>query len=172
LLGLLENSQDGRIINVSSNSHQLNAKPKFNDLQLEKGYNPLTAYGNAKLYLIWITQHLSNELKRNGITTITANTMHPGAVASNFGVESNLGSVLNFIGKLVRPLFKTTEQGADTIVYLASSEEVKSSSGHYFVNRKQAKVAGIYHSIGNENLIWDYCGEQTEAYAGSGHNFF
>src|SRR5690606_22002491 len=44
LLGLLKKSNDGRIINVASNSHQLNAKPDFNDLELKSNYNPLVAY--------------------------------------------------------------------------------------------------------------------------------
>lgn len=164
LLDLLKKSQEARIINVSSNSHKLNAKPNFDDLQLEKNYNPLIAYGNAKLFLIWITQHLATELKQQGINNVTVNTMHPGAVASNFGVNSNLGSVLNFIVKLVRPLFKTVEQGADTIIYLASSNEVKNSSGHYFVNRKQAKVADKYYTAKNEKCVWNSCEQQTKAF--------
>jgi NAD(P)-dependent dehydrogenase (short-subunit alcohol dehydrogenase family) len=164
LLDILKNSYDGRIINVSSNSHKLNAKPDFDDLSLEKGYNPLRAYGNAKLFLIWITQHLSQTLNQQGIKSITANTLHPGAVATNFGVESNLGTVLNFIVKLARPLFKTPEQGADTIVYLATSSEVNNSSGKYFVNRKQVSVAEKYYSEKNEKAVWDYCMENTKAF--------
>jgi NAD(P)-dependent dehydrogenase (short-subunit alcohol dehydrogenase family) len=148
---------DSRIINVASNSHKLNAKPDFNDLSLEKGYNPLRAYGNAKLFLIWITQHLSKTWN------LTANTVHPGAVATNFGVESNLGPVFNFIAKLARPLFKTPEQGADTIVYLATSGEVNNISGQYFVNRKQAIVADKYYSEQNEKAVWDYCMENTKS---------
>lgn len=164
LLDSLKKSNDGRIINVSSNSHKLNAKPTFNDLQLEKNYNPLNSYGNAKLFLIWTTQQLTKKLQQQGINNITANTMHPGAVASNFGVNSDLGGVLNIIGKLARPFFKTVEQGADTIVYLASSDEVKNISGKYFVNRKQAKVADKYYTENNEKLIWNYCEQQTKKY--------
>ncbi|HEY5745476.1 MAG TPA: SDR family NAD(P)-dependent oxidoreductase [Chryseolinea sp.] len=164
LLDMLKNSYDGRIINVSSNSHKLNAKPDFDDLSLEKGYNPLKAYGNAKLFLIWITQHLTQTLNQQGIKNITANALHPGAVATNFGVESNLGAVLNFIAKVARPLFKTPEQGADTIVYLATSSEVNNSSGKYFVNRKQAIVAEKYYSKKNEKSVWDYCIENTRAF--------
>ncbi|SEW44033.1 NAD(P)-dependent dehydrogenase, short-chain alcohol dehydrogenase family [Chitinophaga sp. YR573] len=164
LLDILKNSNDGRIINVSSNSHKLNAKPDFDDLSLEKGYNPLRAYGNAKLFLIWITQHLSQTLKQQGIKSITANTVHPGAVATNFGVESNLGAVLNFIAKLARPLFKTPEQGADTIVYLATSGEVNNISGKYFVNRKQASVTETYYSEKTEKAVWNYCMENTKVF--------
>jgi len=161
LMDLIKKSPDGRVINVSSNSHKLNARPDLGDIDLQQHYEPLRAYGNAKLFLIWITQHMAAQLQEQGIRNVTVNTMHPGAVATNFGAESNLGAVLNFIAKLARPLFKTPEQGADTIVYLATSAEVAHTSGKYFVNRKQAKVADKYYSAQNEKTIWDYCLEQT-----------
>src|SRR5690606_5570040 len=117
LLDVLKKSEVGRIINVSSNSHQLNAKPYFNDIELKSNYNPLAAYGNAKLFLIWMSQHLAGKLIKDDFKNITVNTLHPGAVATNFGMDSNLGGLLNFFGKLARPFFKTPEQGAETIIY-------------------------------------------------------
>jgi len=164
LLDLVKKSVDGRIINVSSNSHQLNAKPDFNDLELRNKYNPLHAYGNAKLFLIWISQYMCKSLERQGVRNVTVNTMHPGAVKTNFGVDSNLGPVLKFISKLIRPFFKTPEQGADTIVYLATSGEVNNVSGKYFVDRKQAKVAEKFYSEEREKAIWDYCMTETKAF--------
>jgi len=157
LLSLLKKSDDGRIINVSSNSHQLNAKPDFDDLELKNNYNPLTAYGNAKLFLIWISQYLAEALIQGDYGNVTVNTLHPGAVATNFGVNSNLGGLLNFFGKLARPFFKTPEQGAETILYLATSEDVKSSSGKYFENKKIKTASQKYYSQQNEQLVWDYC---------------
>ncbi|RQP09667.1 MAG: SDR family NAD(P)-dependent oxidoreductase [Parapedobacter sp.] len=157
LLDVLKKSDDGRIINVSSNSHQLNAKPIFNDLELINNYNPLTAYGNAKLFLIWNSQHLAEKLIQGGYGNVTVNTLHPGAVATNFGVNSNLGGLLNFFGKLARPFFKTPEQGAETILYLATSEDVKSISGKYFENKKIKPASPKYYSQQNEQLVWDYC---------------
>lgn len=163
LLDLLKNSPDGRIINVSSNSHKLNAKPDFSDLQLERGYDPLRAYGNAKLFLIWLTQQLSKQLKRQGIDNVTVNAVHPGAVATNFGVESNLGSVLKVMAKLARPFFRTAEQGADTLIYLASSDAVNGKSGLYFVDRKPANVTTTYYTEEREQLIWDHCRQLTKS---------
>lgn len=160
LLDLLKKSNDGRIINVSSNSHQLNAKPYFNDIELKNNYSPLTAYGNAKLFLIWVSQYLSDKLIRDHFKNITVNTLHPGAVATNFGVNSNLGSLLNFFGKLVRPFFKTPEQGAETIIYLATAENVKSISGKYFENKKIKHVSKKYYSQQNVQLVWNFCSER------------
>jgi len=160
LLDLLKQSNDGRIINVSSSSHRLNAKPDFADLQMTKNYNPLNAYGNAKLFIIWVTQHLQAKFIQDGINNVTANVMHPGAVRTNFGVNSNLGSALNLIGKLARPLFRTAEQGADTLLYLATANDLP-AAGKYFVDRKMAKVSTKYYTPQNEKLVWDYCNTIT-----------
>ncbi len=157
LLDLLKKSNDARIINISSNSHRLNAKPDFNDIELTHHFSPLAAYGNAKLFLIWISQHLSVQLKEDGHHHISVYTVHPGAVATSFGVNSNLGGILNLFGKLARPFFKTPEQGAETIIYLATSDEVQTLSGEYFEDKKPAKVSGKYYSKQNVRLIWDYC---------------
>lgn len=164
-LEMITQSNDGRIINVSSNSHQLNAKPDFSDLELKENYNPLRAYGNAKLFLIWNTQHLNSILRQKSIQLVTINSMHPGAVATGFGVDSNLGPILNFLGWLFRPMFKNPDQGASTVVYLAASEKVKGMSGKYFVDSKLGKVAQKYFTPDRENQVWDYCLKVVAPYA-------
>ena len=65
------------------------------------------------------------------------------------------------MGKLSRPFFKTPKKGADTIVYLASSDKVKNISGQYFENRKEARVSEKYDTIENEEFIWNYSEQQT-----------
>ncbi|MEY8760625.1 SDR family NAD(P)-dependent oxidoreductase [Chryseobacterium tongliaoense] len=160
LLDVLKKSEDGRIINVSSNSHKLNANPDFNDLELKNNYNPLVAYGNAKLFLIWVSRHLSGKLIDDDFNNVTINCLHPGAVATNFGVNSNLGGLLNFFGKLARPFFKTPEQGTETILYLATSEDVKTISGKYFEKKKIKTASQKFYSRQNEQLVWDYCNKR------------
>jgi NAD(P)-dependent dehydrogenase (short-subunit alcohol dehydrogenase family) len=114
------------------------------------------------LFLIWISQHLDKDLKRQGIHNISINTVHPGAVATGFGTTSDLG-IFNFVGKIVRPFMKTVEKGAETIIYLATSEEVRNKSGNYYVNKKIHKTSLKYYSEKNEDAIWNYCEEQTRA---------
>ncbi|MBV7532112.1 SDR family NAD(P)-dependent oxidoreductase [Chitinophaga sp. sic0106] len=155
LLPLLSQSEDGRIINVASNSHRLNAKPDFNDMEGSKKYNPLVAYGNAKLFLIWNTRHLAGLLTTQGLHNVTVNSVHPGAIATNFGVTSNLGGFLNLFVKLLRPFFKTPEQGAQTLTYLATADI--HLTGNYFEKNKPVAPAEKYYSKRNEQLLWDYC---------------
>ena len=73
-----------------------------------------------------------------------------------------LGILLNIIGKIARPFLKTPEQGTETIIYLATSSEVKNISGKYFVKNKLANVSDKYYSKQNKELIWDYCLEKTK----------
>jgi len=162
LMDMLLKSDDARIINVASNSHQLNAKPDFDDIESEHQYNPLRAYGNAKLYLIWNTQHLVAQLQQDGIANVRAYTMHPGAVATSFGTGSDLGPVLNFVSRLARFFFRSPEAGADTIVYLATEQNVPGRSGDYFVDRKPAKKSTKYFTPQREQLLWEYCLEQID----------
>jgi NAD(P)-dependent dehydrogenase (short-subunit alcohol dehydrogenase family) len=163
LMDLLTQSDDARIINVASNSHQLNAKPDFKDIQLEKKYSPLRAYGNAKLFLIWNTQHLAARLEQDGITNVRAYTMHPGAIATNFGVGNDLGPLLNFVSNVARKFFRTPEAGADTIVYLATAANIPGRSGDYFIDRKPTKKSQKYYTSEHEQLIWDYCLNQISS---------
>jgi NAD(P)-dependent dehydrogenase (short-subunit alcohol dehydrogenase family) len=156
LMDMLRQSSQARIINVSSSAHKQNAKPDFNDWECNKRYGPFRAYGNAKLFLILYSQRLAKQLPSN----ITVNTLHPGAIATNFSVDSNLGGFINFSGKIARRFFKTAEQGADTVIYLASSPEVNGVTGEYFIDRKQARVGAKYNTERNEGLVWEYCMRQ------------
>lgn len=159
LLPLLRNSEDGRIINVSSSSHRINARPDFHDLELVNGYSPLVAYGNSKLFIMFVTEMLSEELRGQGVLNITVNTMHPGAVATGFGVQSDLGPVLNALSKVARLFFRTPEKGAETLVYLAVDGAVKGVSGKYFVDLKPARVSRRYDSVEGRKRVWEYCEE-------------
>ncbi|SDL11004.1 Short-chain dehydrogenase [Pedobacter sp. ok626] len=161
LLDLLVNSPHGQIINVSSNSHRLNAKPDFTDLELESGYHPLRAYGNSKLFLIWNTQYLAKRLEQQGISNVTLNSVHPGAVSTNFGVKSNLGGVLNLLGKMLRPFFKTAEQGAESILELVKTNGHLPVDGKYFENKKERLPSKKYYTDSNAHLVWEYCFEKT-----------
>lgn len=162
LLPHVKRSEEGRIINVTSDAHKLTAKPDFTDVDMVNTYSPLAAYGNAKLYLIWVSQYLAQQVSSSNTPNVTVNTVHPGVVATDFGAKSDLGPLLNFLTRLTRPFSKTPEQGAETVIYLATSPDVKTTSGQYFVNKKPAKVADTYFTPANQQRIWDYCLEKTK----------
>jgi len=158
LLDVLAKSSSARIINTSSATHKMPAsKPIFNDLQLEKNYDPSKAYGLSKLYTIWVTRHLASTLKDRGLNNITANVYHPGAVATRFGQDSDKGFISNMIFKIALPFMTKPDKGADTTVYLATSEEVENVTGKYFGKMKEEAPSDKYYTEENEKMIWNYC---------------
>lgn len=165
LLPSLEKSTDGRIINMSSGTHR-QAKPDMNDLNLEKESSGQKRYGISKLFVIWNSQHLAVELQKQGITNVTVNCSHPGAVATKFGQDSDNGFFVNLIYKTASAVskipvlgnFGAPEKGAVTNIYLASSDEVKGLTGKFFNNKKQLEEPETKeYTPAREQKIWNYC---------------
>lgn len=123
----------GRIITTSSIAH-LTGKLNFDDLMFEKGYHSWKAYSDSKLANILFTYQLAKNLTG---TNISANTLHPGFVRSNFG-RSN-GGVIGFLFGISQVIAISAEAGAKTSIYLASSPEVEGITGKYFVRCKPVK---------------------------------
>jgi NAD(P)-dependent dehydrogenase (short-subunit alcohol dehydrogenase family) len=123
---------DGRIVVTASNAHR-GATLDFDDLQSKKSYRGFSVYSRSKLMNILFTRALARRLTRG----ITANSLHPGFVATRFGDQS--GGVIQTMVKIAKPVGAITpEEGAKTIVYLASSPEVAGVSGQYFFECKPA----------------------------------
>ena len=122
-------SAPARIVSTASAAH-LRAALDFDDLQSAKRYSALTVYGRSKLANILFTRELA---RRCAGTGVTANCLHPGFVATRFGDGAG-GAFAVLIG-LAKRFAITPEQGADTIVHLASSPDIAAVSGEYFVKR-------------------------------------
>ena len=126
LLDTLKASAPARIINVSSKAHT-SGKIEFDNLQGERNYNP-KAYDNSKLANILFTMELARRLEGTGVTV---NALHPGFVATGFA--KNNGRVIAALVSLITPLVaRSPAKGAETSVYLASSQKVQGITGKYF----------------------------------------
>ena len=136
LIDLME--KGSRIVVVASGAHKA-GKIHFNDINLTKGYNVVKAYSQSKLANVLFTRDLSRRLSERGITV---NCCHPGAVATNMGVDRNTGFGKTITGFL-RPFFLTPREGADTAIFLAIDDSVKYISGEYFYKRKIAKSSKL-----------------------------
>jgi NAD(P)-dependent dehydrogenase (short-subunit alcohol dehydrogenase family) len=130
LLDLLKQSAPSRIINVSSGAHA-SGHINFDDLQGEKSYSGVKAYCHSKLANLLFTRELARRLAG---TQVTANCLHPGAVAT--GIFRSLPKPLEAIIKLVT---MSPEKGAQTTIYLASSPAVETVTGKYFVKCAEAR---------------------------------
>jgi NAD(P)-dependent dehydrogenase (short-subunit alcohol dehydrogenase family) len=135
LLDLLKGSAPSRIITVSSEARR-NAKIDFDDLQSRRRYRAFPVYGMTKLANILFTYELAERLRGTGVV---ANCVHPGGVNTNFGNNNRSLGLLLF--RAFKPLMRTPQRGADTIVYLASSPEAGRMSGKYLTDRKEVSPA-------------------------------
>lgn len=149
LLPQVKAAGKARIINVASTAHR---RGEFNpqNIQLKTGYDNWKAYGNSKLFNILFTKELAERLKD---TEVTANCLHPGVIASNFGQSSTW--LVKVFYKLAGPLMKNNRQGAETTIYLATSPEVEDVSGAYFSNKKVATPSRIARDSEAAKKLWE-----------------
>jgi len=158
LLNLLKSSAPSRIINVSSGLAK-NGKVDLDNLQSQKNYAGTKAYArvrapvyaNTKLMLMMFTYELARRLKG---TRVTANVVMPGFVATNLG--KNSGSLISsFIFKMVRPMQVNAKKGAETSVYLASSDEVKDLTGKCFSKKKTVETCPASYDREIQERLWN-----------------
>ena len=147
--GLLKNLAPGsRIVNTASDAHR-GAKLDFDNLQGERGYGGFGAYRKSKLANILFTR----ELARRAGAGITANSLHPGFVSTRFGNES--GGIFAIVFRLFKLGAITPEKGADTIVYLASSPEVATTTGQYFYKCKPSIPTKEAQDDASAKRLWE-----------------
>ncbi len=149
-------SAPARVVSTSSMAHQ-GVSLDFSDLQSAKRYNGWQVYGRSKLANILFTRELARRLAGSGVT---ANCFHPGVVATRFGDAS--GGWTSRLLPLARPFFSSPEQGADTLVYLASSPEAANVTGAYFARRKVAEPSAAARDDSAAKELW----AASEALAG------
>ena len=116
-----------RIVSTASRAHE-GAKLDFDDLQSHHFKLGFQVYSKSKLCNILFTRELARRIAGTGVT---ANCLHPGFVATRFGDQSG-GFMQKLVG-LAKPLGAISpEDGARTVIYLASSPDVELVSGEYF----------------------------------------
>ncbi|MCR5120005.1 MAG: SDR family oxidoreductase [Lachnospiraceae bacterium] len=134
-MGLIKMMGEGsRIVNVASGAHKV-GKIHFDDINLTKGYNVVKAYSQSKLANVLFTRELARGLKKRGITV---NCCHPGAVATNIGIDRETGFGKTITGML-KPFFQTPMEGARTAIFLATDDSVKNITGQYFYKCRIAR---------------------------------
>jgi len=148
LLDTLKTSAPARIINVSSRSHA-RAHIKFDDLESRSDYQGLQVYAHSKLAIVLFTYELARRLAGTGVT---ANVLHPGVVATNFG--GNHKGTLGFLMRLFRFAFINPDQGAQTSIFLATAPEVEGVTGKYFVKCKAIPSSPASYDMATAERLW------------------
>lgn len=133
LLELLRNTPNARIISTSS-AMQARGKLELERTPTNLNVSGPRAYATSKLANILFTKELQRKLSG---TTAVANCFEPGSVKTQFGgFGSDQGFLLNLVYTLAKPFSITPEQGADSLVWLATAEAAASLQGQYISKRK------------------------------------
>jgi NAD(P)-dependent dehydrogenase (short-subunit alcohol dehydrogenase family) len=148
LLLRLKATPGARIVSTSSSAHA-SGKLDFEDLQSEKTYSAFRAYATSKLCNVLFNRELARRLAGTGVT---ANCLHPGFVASRFG--SQAGGWIQFISPVGKLFAVTPKQGADTIIYLATSPQVARMTGLYFYKRNPIKTSRAAQDDAAATRLW------------------
>ena len=138
-----------RIVTTASNAHR-GAKLDFDDLQNKRGYSGFAVYSRSKLCNILFNR----ELARRTPSGVTANALHPGFVATRFG--DNSGGVMQRLFSVAKPVGAISpEEGAKTIIYLASSPDVQTVTGEYFYECKIATPTREARNDADAKRLWE-----------------
>ncbi len=139
-----------RIISTASGAHR-RAHLNFKDLQTRRGYSGFSVYAKSKLCNVLFTRELARRTQGSGVT---ANCLHPGFVATRFGDQS--GGFTSVFVKLAKPVGAISpEEGAKTILHLASSPEIADVSGEYFYECKIDTPSAEARKDEDAKKLWD-----------------
>lgn len=152
LLDLLKSGSHSRIINVASH---FAGGLETDDVSFNRRkYNATSAYKQSKQANRMLTREWARRLENDNIAVYS---MTPGFIPS-----TDLFRNQNVVGKLLLKLFgliegRTIQQGADTIVWLASTEVSPGNNGGFFKDRKEEKCK-FFNPV-EEKKLWDKCEE-------------
>ena len=147
LLDTLKASAPARIVVVSSTAHRRAKGIEFDTLhQPTTSLSGLPEYAVAKLANVLFASELARRLQGTGVTTYS---LHPGVVASD------VWRALPWpIGPLIKPFMLSSQDGAATSLYCATSPECASQSGLYYDKCKAVSPSRVARDPGLAQRLW------------------
>ena len=152
LTNLLRDRLGGsRVVTTASDAHT-GGRLELEDLQSEKSYAAMRAYGTSKLCNILFTRELAKRAPE-----LNANCFHPGVVRTGFGKNENgIWKVLTTLGG---PFFRSPERGARSLVWLALSDDAAALSGEYIQDEKVRAPSAQAQNDTLAELLWERSAE-------------
>lgn len=149
MMAALERAPAGRVVSVASRYGR--TAIDFTDMHFaRRKFSYLKAVPQSKLAQVLWTQELAAQLKARG-SKVTVNAVHPGLVANT----KLLGQTGGFFRFVTNRLGGTPEEGADTVVWLATSPEAAGQSGLLWEKRKPMKTPGQGSDPAARKRLWD-----------------
>ena len=151
LLDALRAAPAGRVVNVASGAHGSVKGVPLDEAAEPRRYRTLDAYAQAKGCNILFTRELARRLEGETVSTYA---LHPGVVASDFGAHGDVRGPLRWTLRVIRPLMRTPERGADSAVWLASTADPP-PSGAYVIDRKAAEPRRWARDDATAAALWE-----------------
>jgi len=154
LLDTIKQSAPARIINLSSLAHT-RGRIHFDDLMLEKNYDPTKSYAQSKLANILFTKELARRLEGSGVVTVA---VHPGIVKTDLGRHlSETSLFMNMFAKSADffNVLKTAEMGAQTTIHCATDESIVNQNGLYFSDCRKKQPARQAEDMEAARRLWE-----------------
>lgn len=152
LMDPLRFSSPSRVVNVAGAYHR-KATMDFDDLMSEKDYSASRANNMAKLGLVLFTYELSRRLEGTGVT---ANCLHPGAVATGLvEKDPDYPRFSRAMYSVFKRFASSPEKGAETSIYLASSPDVEGVTGKYFEKMKEKRSSEESYDVVIAGRLWE-----------------
>jgi NAD(P)-dependent dehydrogenase (short-subunit alcohol dehydrogenase family) len=145
----LQASAPARIVTTASAAHQ-GARIPFADLNAERSYRGFERYGQTKLANILFTRELARRLEGTGVT---ATCFHPGLVATGF--NRNNGLVMDLGMTILRPVSRSPQKGAETLVWLATLPQSALVDGGYYFDKQQAMPSPEAQDMDAARRLWE-----------------
>jgi NAD(P)-dependent dehydrogenase (short-subunit alcohol dehydrogenase family) len=126
-------------------------------VQGEARYAGFLAYSQSKLANVLFTYALARRLQG---TAMTANALHPGAVATGFG-QNNQGLLSKLMFGAIQMFAMPVTQGAQTSIYLASSPAVAGVTGRYFSKSRAVASSPASQDEQAQERLWELSEQLT-----------
>lgn len=164
LMKSLMKAPAARIVTVAGDSHR-SANSNFQQCFQARTYDRRLAACQAKLANLMFTYDLAERLQH---TSITVNAAHPGGVATRVNMNNGIIAWMRHIGAhLLHRNLLSPRKGADTVVWLATSDDVQEISGKYFYQRKQFDSSAESKNKEAARQLWDMSLRMTNLEEGS-----
>ncbi len=153
LAGVLSASAPARIINVSSGGMYTQPLPAGDWESDRTSYGPTKLYARTKREQVAITEVMAERLRDRGVVV---HAMHPGWADSE-GIRRAMPT----FRKLAGPILRTSDDGADTIVWLGAAPEPLRATGLFWHDRRPRPTHYRLGAPPDDDQararLWEYC---------------
>lgn len=152
LLPLLQNSDDARIINISSGVHY-GGKGVIKNIIEPSAYDGRQQYSDSKLANVLFTYELAERLQGSNVKAFAVD---PGGVATNFSRNNGMKFWLkHLVYYLLKRQLISPKQASQTIIYLATSDEIKNQTAKFYHEMNEKKSAEISYDKSLQKSLWE-----------------